>query len=125
MKDKTRRNLEAVGARVTTVQEFLGLSDADVAFIDMKLALARELRQRRESAQLTQVEAAKRLGSSQSRIAKMEAGDPTVSIDLLVGALLKLGATPRALGRTIGAVERPAPRAQRGQKDSLRPRRRA
>ena len=101
MNEKTRRRLEAAGARVTTVQEFLGLSDADMAFIEMKLALAKKLREFRQAARLTQEQAAKRVGSSQSRVAKMEAGDPAVTMDLLVGSLLRLGASPRVVAETI------------------------
>src|SRR5581483_4278956 len=48
---------------------------------------------RRAELGLSQAVVAKRLGSSQSRVAKMEAGDPSVSLDLLLRALLALGAT--------------------------------
>ena len=50
---------------------------------------------------MTQLTLARAVGSSQSRIAKMEAGDPTVSIDLLIKALLALGASIRELGKII------------------------
>lgn len=105
MNQSTRKRLEAAGARVTTVQDFLGLSEADMAFIEMKIALAKLLRECRRSADLTQEQAAKLVGSSQSRVAKMEAGDPAVSMDLLVGSLLKLGASPRVVGKRIERVE--------------------
>ena len=111
MNESTRKRLEAVGARVTTVQEFLDLSDADMALIEMKIALAKLLRERRKSADLTQEQAARLLGSSQSRVAKMEAGDPAVSMDLLVGSLLKLGASPRLVGKRLEAVRRTKGRA--------------
>ena len=101
MNERTRRRLEAAGARVTTVKEFLGLSDADMTFIEMKLALANKLRECRQAAELTQEQAAKRVGSSQSRVAKMEAGDPAVTMDLLVGSLLRLGASPQVVAETI------------------------
>jgi transcriptional regulator with XRE-family HTH domain len=99
--ERTRRRLEAAGARVTTVKEFLGLSDADMSLIEMKLALARKLRECRQAAKLTQEQAAKQVGSSQSRVAKMEAGDPAVTMDLLVGSLLRLGASPHVVAETI------------------------
>jgi transcriptional regulator with XRE-family HTH domain len=101
MKSNTRKRLEAAGARITTVQEFLGLSDAEMAVVEIKIALAKALRQQRRSAELTQQEAAKLFGSSQSRVAKMEAGDPTVSMDLLVCSLLKLGASTVEVGQVI------------------------
>jgi DNA-binding XRE family transcriptional regulator len=101
MNERTRKRLEAAGARVTTVKEFLDLTDADMAFIEMKIALAKKLREYRQAAELTQEQVAKRVGSSQSRVAKMEAGDPAVTMDLLVGSLLRLGAKPQVVAETI------------------------
>ena len=46
----------------------------------------------------------KRLGSSQSRVAKMEAADPSVSLDLLVRGLLATGASPRDIGRVLVSI---------------------
>ncbi len=74
----------------TTVWQFLGLSDEEVAFVDLKLALAQSLRSRRERKELTQNRLAELIESSQSRVAKMEAGDRTVSLDLLVRSLLAM-----------------------------------
>jgi len=93
MKRSKRSRLEAAGWRVGTAAEFLGLTEEETALIEMKLGLAATLRRRRQGRKLTQTQLAKRLGSSQSRVAKMEAADPTVSIDLLVRTLLALGAT--------------------------------
>jgi transcriptional regulator with XRE-family HTH domain len=67
----------------------------------MKLALSEKLRQRRQRKRMTQAELAKLVRSSQSRVAKMEAGDPTVSMDLLVKSLLALGVSKKELGRSI------------------------
>lgn len=101
MKKSKRAKLEAAGWAVGSVQEFLGLSDAEAALIEMKLSLSRSLRDRRQRRGLSQVELAKRLRSSQSRVAKMEAGDPSVSMDLLVSSLLVLGASAADLARVI------------------------
>src|SRR2546427_12597682 len=76
MKKSKREKLKAAGWAVGSVQDFLGLSDADAALIEMKLALSRTLRDRRQRRGGSQGELAKRLRSSQSRVAKMEAGDP-------------------------------------------------
>lgn len=103
MRDEKRRRLEAKGWRIGTAQQFLGLSDEEAAFIDLKLKLARSLRERRRRRRLTQVAMAKLLRSSQSRIAKMEAGDPSVSLDLLVRSLLVLGTSSRELSRIIAS----------------------
>lgn len=79
------------------MQEFLNLSEADVQYIEMKLALSRLLRLVRERRRLTQTKAAALLKTSQSRLARMEAGDPSVSLDLLVRGLFALGASRRDL----------------------------
>lgn len=103
MKSRKRRKLESAGWRVGTVGEFLDLSAAEVAFVEMKLALGEALRLWRTRKGLTQVELAGQLRSSQSRVAKMEAADATVSVDLLVRSLLQLGATPRDIAKVIGS----------------------
>jgi DNA-binding XRE family transcriptional regulator len=74
-----------------TVEEFLGLSGADMEYIEMRLALSKLLKERRLQLHLTQTQAADRLQTSQSRLAKMEKADPTVSADLLLQALFRLG----------------------------------
>ncbi len=96
-----RKKLEKAGWRVGTAAEFLGLSAAEEAFIELKLGLARALQDRRAAQEITQTEAANLLGSSQSRFAKMEAADSTVSLDLLVRALLALGASHAYLANAI------------------------
>ncbi len=79
MRKSKKAKLEAAGWVVGSVKEFLGLSEADAVLIEMKLALSRSLRDRRNKQGLSQVQLAERLQSSQSRVAKMEAGDPSVS----------------------------------------------
>jgi DNA-binding XRE family transcriptional regulator len=108
MKKAKRARLEAAGWKVGTVGQFLGLSDEEVAFVNLKLALARSLRSRRERKGLTQNELAELIESSQSRVAKMEAGDRTVSLDLLVRSLLAMGTTKRELARIIATPKRAA-----------------
>ena len=112
MRKSKRAKLEAAGWAVGSVKEFLGLSEADAVLIEMKLALSRSLRERRQQRGLSQMEFAKRLQSSQSRVAKMEAGDPSVSMDLLVSSLLLLGASSTDLAKAIrGGEKRTGPRA--------------
>lgn len=96
-----RKRLQKAGWRVGTVREFLGLSAAEAQLVETRVALAAGLKKRRERSKLTQTALAKRLKSSQSRIAKMEAGDPTVSLDLLIRAHLTLGAKRAEIGRTL------------------------
>lgn len=102
MKKSEIEKLEKAGWKVGTAAEFLGLTNEEASLIEMKIALARTVRERRADQSLTQGDLAERLGSSQSRVAKIEAADATVSIDLLVRSLLALGATNREVGQVIG-----------------------
>lgn len=101
MDKRKKEKLAKKGWRTGSVAEFLDLSAEESAYIEMKLALSEELRERRRRTKLTQADLAKAIESSQSRVAKMEAGDPTVSIDLLVKSLLALGVSKKELGRAI------------------------
>lgn len=101
MKQTKRSRLEARGWRVGSAKDFLGLSPEEAALVETRLALSHALRSRRVAHGVTQGELARRLKSSQSRVAKMEAGDKTVSVDLLVRALFSLGARPRDIGRVL------------------------
>ena len=100
---KKQRRLEVQGWKFGSAKDLLNLTDEDVEFIELHLALAALLAKRRKSLGYTQTEVADLIGSSQSRVAKMEAGDPTVSVDLLIRTLLALGANRRQLGRAIGS----------------------
>ena len=102
MKQAKTGKLEEAGWTLGTPKEFLGLTDEEAALIEIKLALARVIKERRLSIQLTQNDLAKQLRSSQSRITKMEASDPAVSMEFLVRSLLLLGATAQEVGRVIG-----------------------
>jgi predicted transcriptional regulator len=101
-----RKRLEAAGWAVGSASEFLRLDRADELYIELRLRLADGLRSRRQRKRLTQTALASALGSSQSRIAKMEIGDRTVSLDLLISGLLALGATPAELARIIRTPRR-------------------
>ena len=101
MKASKRGRLEKAGWNVGDAQEFLELSDAEIALVDVRVSLARDLRRRRKEKKISQATLAKRIGSSQSRVAKMEAGDPSVTIDLLMRTLLSTGSTPAEIARVI------------------------
>ena len=95
--------LEKKGWKVGSVDEFLDLSPEESAYIEVKLRLSDNLRKRRTRKKLSQKQLAALIKSSQSRVAKMEGGDPTVSIDLLVKTLLALGTSDRDLANVIAA----------------------
>ncbi len=96
--------LERNGWQVGTTQESLGLSDEEAAYMELRLRLAESLRDRRRKQDLTQGAFATFIRSSQSRVAKMEKGDRSVSLDLLIRPLLALGASSRDLARAISGI---------------------
>jgi len=106
MKNDKRRKLGAAGWRVGDARDFLELTTGEAEFVEIKLDLARRLRELREEQHWTQAQLAQRVGSSQSRVAKMEAADSTVSVDLLLRSLLAAGADRRELGRVVASRRR-------------------
>jgi len=101
MNKNKRERLRRAGWTVGSITEFLGLTEAEAALVELKLTLSRRLKERRARSRLSQGQLAKILGSSQSRVAKMEAGDPSVSIDLLIRSLLTIGTTRKELAAVI------------------------
>jgi len=101
MDKRKKKQLESKGYKVGTVEQFLGLSAEESEYIELKLALSEALAKKRKSSKLTQVQLAKILKSSQSRVAKMEKGDPSVSLDLLVKSLLAMGAKKENIAKAI------------------------
>ena len=103
MRKVKRERLVKRGWKVGTAEEFLGLSAAESAYVELRLRLSETLRHKRKSRGLSQIQLARILKSSQSRVAKMEGGDPSVSLDLLIRSLFTLGASHRELARAIDA----------------------
>ena len=103
MNNARKARLKAKGWRTGSVADFLGLSPEESYFVELKLRLADDLKLRRTKRRISQEQLAALVGSSQSRVAKMERGDASVSIDLLVRSLLAMGAKPKDLGRSIAA----------------------
>lgn len=101
MKRKKAEQLRTSGWKMGSADEFLQLSPEESAYLDLKLSLSDAVRKHRHQAQLTQQQLARRLGSSQSRVAKMEADDPSVSVDLLIRTLLVLGVSRPQLANII------------------------
>jgi len=101
MRKEKKKRLEAQGWKIGDAKDLLGLSEAESAYIEVKIRLAEALRQRRQAKGLSQVDLAAKLQSSQSRVAKMEAGDPSASLDLLIRSLITLGASDRELSKII------------------------
>lgn len=101
MRRAKRARLEKKGWRVGSTREFLALSDQEAAYVELRLGLADSLKKRRLKGNLSQADVARLIRSSQSRVAKMEGGDASVSLDLLIRSLLALGASNREVARAI------------------------
>jgi len=90
MDKRKQKKLDVTGWKVGNAKDFLKLSQVESDLIDLKIALSERLKTRRQTLRLTQKDVAGMIQSSQSRVAKMEAGDPGVTLDLLVKSLLTL-----------------------------------
>lgn len=101
MNNRKKKNLEAKGWKVGSTAEFLNLSHEEEAYVELKLKLSKCLQEYRKGRKLTQESLARLMRSSQSRVAKMESGDPSVSLDLLIRSLLILGASRKNLSQML------------------------
>lgn len=101
MDKRKKKILESKGYKIGSAEDFLGLSKEESEYIALKLSLSQELAQQRKQKKLTQIQLAKMLKSSQSRVAKMECGDPTVSLDLLVKSLLAIGVSKENIAKAF------------------------
>ena len=101
MNASKRERLEKAGWKSGSAAEFLHLTPQEELYVELKASLCRQLKHQRQKSHLTQEELARLVRSSQSRIAKMERCDPSVSIDLLIKSLLALGTTRREIARAI------------------------
>ena len=104
MKAKKLKRLQAAGWKSGTAEEFLGLSESEAALVELKVALVAAVRKTRQDHGMSQIDLAQRMRSNQSRIAKIEAGDASVSLDLIVRALLAAGASRKELKRAFIAA---------------------
>ncbi|MFM9074085.1 MAG: helix-turn-helix domain-containing protein [Bacteroidota bacterium] len=103
MKNFKKKRLEANGWKTGNASDFLNLSPEESAYIELKLALSNALQDMRKSRNLTQIDLAKLLRSSQSRVAKMEAADSSVTVDLMFRSLFALGASRKKVAGILSA----------------------
>jgi len=104
MDRQKRKRLEEAGWKIGSAGDFLGLTGEEERLIDLRIALVQKVRAARLSSAMTQADLAGAIGSSQSRVAKLEAGEPNVSIDLIMKALLALGLSNKEIGQSIAAA---------------------
>ena len=102
MNSAKKKRLEANGWKVGSTTEFLNLSPEEAAYIELKLSLSKALQNLRKSKNLTQIDLAKLIKSSQSRVAKMEAADTSVTMDLMFRSLFALGASRKKVIGMLG-----------------------
>src|SRR6266540_5925456 len=105
MEQKKRQRLQAAGWRIGTTSEFLGLSPEESIYVELKVRLSDALKYLRRSRRMSQETVAVTVGSSQSRVAKMESNDPSVSLDLLITSLIAMGVSRQGLARIMGLDE--------------------
>jgi DNA-binding XRE family transcriptional regulator len=103
MNKEKQKIFEKKGWKIGTAKEFLGLTNEETSYIELKLKLSANLKKVRTERKLTQVELARIIKSSQSRVAKLETGDPSVSLDLIIRSLLALGNSKKDIARTISS----------------------
>lgn len=96
-----RKKLEEKGFRVGSTADFLNLTPEEEAYIEIRLYVSNFIKSQRVKRGWTQEQLAGAMGSSQSRVAKMEAGDPGTSLDLMIKALLHLGISRQEIGKLL------------------------
>lgn len=113
MEHAKRKKLAADGWKVGGAEDLLGLSPPEAALVEVRVRLGHALRRSRAALGLSQEAFARRMGSSQSRVAKMEAGDPTVTVDLILSGLFEAGATTNDVARAL-STEAPTRKGHAG-----------
>jgi len=101
MEKRKRKQLEEKGYRVGSAADFLDLTPEEEAYIDIRLDISNLVKAQRVKREWTQEQLARAIGSSQSRIAKLEGGDPGISMDLMIKALLRLGTSKMQIGKLL------------------------
>jgi len=102
MDEATKRKLAKAGWKVGDASEFLGLSTEEDAYVELKLSLSKAISERRRRLHLTQTQVASRIGSGQSRVAKMEKAEDSISLDFMVRSMFAMGATRKEVVKAMG-----------------------
>lgn len=107
MDKQTQHKLEKAGFRIGSAADFLELTPEEEAYLEIRLQISELIRIQRKKNGWTQEKLARLMGSSQSRVAKMEVGDPSTSLDLMLKGLLLLGVSKQELGELLTGKLRP------------------
>jgi len=108
MDKQKQKELEEKGFRVGSAADFLDLTPEEESYIEIRLDISNLIKNQRAKRGWTQKQLARAMGSSQSRIAKMEAGEPSTSLDLMIKALLRLGISKQEIGKSLEGNLEPA-----------------
>jgi len=107
MKQQKRKELETKGFRIGSAADFLELSPEEEAYIEIRLEISGLIKSQRKKRGWSQLQLARAIGSSQSRVAKMEAGEPSTSLDLMIKTLLRLGISKTQIGNLLSGNLKP------------------
>jgi len=101
---KTKEKLKEQGWEFGGIKEFLELSDEEVQLVELRINLGRYLKEQRKKCGYTQNQLAKMIKSNQSRIAKMENGDNSVTIDALLKSLFYLKIPTKEISKVFARI---------------------
>jgi DNA-binding XRE family transcriptional regulator len=107
MDKQTQQKLENAGFKIGSTTDFLQLTPEEEAYLEIRLQISELIRIQRKKIGWTQEKLARMMGSSQSRVAKLEVGDPSTSLDLMLKGLLLLGVSKQELGELLTGKLRP------------------
>lgn len=105
MTTQKQKKLEAAGWTVGDAADFLGLTPEEAQLVAIRARLSRALRQRRRDLRWNQTTLARKIGTSQARIAKAEGARAGISIDFFIQALVATGADGKMIGRIVGGED--------------------
>jgi DNA-binding XRE family transcriptional regulator len=108
MNKQKRKQLEEKGFSVGSATDFLNLTTEEEIYIEIRLDISNLIKSQRQEKNWTQQQLAEVMGSSQSRIAKIETGNPGTSLDLMIKALLQLGISKKDIGKLLEGKLEPA-----------------
>jgi len=111
MDKKVQSALEEAGYRFMDAADFLELTEEERQLVELRMVIRRKIRFQREKLNMTQQQLAKKMNSSQSRVAKMESGASDVSLDLMFRGFFAAGGrlSDLAPGKTVRKSKQSAP----------------
>lgn len=91
MDNAKRKAMELAGWTFGDAADFLEMSEEERQLLEMRVSLARAIRDQREASHMSQKQLGNKLKTSQPRVAKIEKAASDVSLDQLVKAFAAAG----------------------------------